>query len=104
MGAFETAMAAIFRDANMAADALYHPGGSGSVPVRIIPVRPDEEIQFGRQRVIGETFVFHVSTADLAAPAEDDEITYLGTRYRVLGVPERDDRRLHWRIETGPAS
>ncbi|MFD2855404.1 hypothetical protein ACFSZS_12395 [Seohaeicola zhoushanensis] len=40
-------MAAIFRDANMASDALYHPGGSGSVAIRIIPARPDETVEFG---------------------------------------------------------
>ncbi|MCB1340624.1 MAG: hypothetical protein KDK24_06085 [Pseudooceanicola sp.] len=104
MGAFETAMAAIFRDANMAADALYHPGGSGDVAIRIIPARPDEEIEFGRSRLVSPTFVFHVAAAEIAAPAEGDEVTYLGDRYRVQGVPVRDDRRLHWRIETAPVA
>nr|WP_189682634.1 hypothetical protein [Seohaeicola zhoushanensis] len=98
-------MAAIFRDANMASDALYHPGGSGSVAIRIIPARPDETVEFGgRNRIVSETFAFDVPTSAVAAPVAGDEVTYLGNRYVVQGMPVRDEQRLVWRIETRPVT
>ena len=75
MNAFATAMNVIFADANMAVDALWFAGGTGSgVTVRVIRKSPDEITPLGAGRIMSETTVLDARVADMLTPAPGDLI------------------------------
>lgn len=100
MSVFSAAIRAIFRDPNMAADAVYRESGaSAPQTVRVICRTPDEVANFGNSRIITETLQIDVMVADLPAVAANDTFTIDGMVWTVSGQPRRDRDRLIWRIE-----
>lgn len=85
-------------------DATYTPAAGPPVSVRVVPARPDETARFGEMRLAAETAEFLIPVAEVASPSSGDTLTYDGTDYTVQGQPERDERRVMWRVETRPAS
>lgn len=98
---FAAHTAAIF-NGPLAVDAVYTPDGGEGAEVRAIPVLGDPRTSFNAGTFVRDSAVFLVATAAVANPAEGDTITVDGSDYRVQGAPERDERRLHWRIEATP--
>jgi hypothetical protein len=100
MTAFTAAIAAIFRDPNMAADALWKAGGTGAgVACRVVRRMPDAEVAFGRSAVKIESVLFDVQVSEIAAPAKNDTVTIGSEVWRIDGAPRRDRDRLIWTCE-----
>lgn len=87
--------------------ATYTPSGGDAVTIRVMPIQPDEVVDFGETRIHATTTVFEVRVSELEdnsiTPAAGDTIAYGGSSYLVKGEPERDTRRRLWRVETRPA-
>ncbi len=100
MTAFTAAAAALFRDPNIAVDALYRPGGIGvGVPVRVIRAAPDRLAQFGESRFVTDTVSLDIAVADAPDLVESDTVEINGTLYTIRGAPIRDADRLVWSVE-----
>jgi hypothetical protein len=98
--AFAAATSALFRDPNIAVDALYRPGGIGvGVPVRVILAAPDRLAQFGEGRFVTDTVSLNIAVADAPDLAESDTVEINGTLYTTRGAPIRDADRLIWSVE-----
>jgi hypothetical protein len=103
MTAFTAAIAAIFRDPNMAADALWKAGGTGAgVSVRIIRKSPDDLTDFGAARLRSETTRVDVRVAEMASPAKGDTIQIGADLFAVQGDPMQDLERLVWTLDLRP--
>lgn len=97
--AFAADTAAIFAGP-LATDGLYKVGGAGiGTDIRAICSLPDMVADFGTARFASETAVFLVPVASVADPAEGDELEFSFGSFAVQGSPQRDPRRLWWRIE-----
>lgn len=100
MTAFAIVATAMFRDPNIAVDALYRPGGIGvGVPVRVIRAAPDRLAQFGESRIVTDTVSLDIAVADAPDLAESDTVEIKGTLYAIRGAPIRDADRLVWSVE-----
>ena len=100
MTAFAAATSALFRDPNIAVDALYRPGGiGGGVPVRVIRAAPDRLAQFGESRFVTDTVGLDVAIAEAPNLAEGDTFEIEGTLHTIRGAPIRDADRLVWSAE-----
>ena len=100
MTAFATAATTLFRDPNIAVDAIYRPGGIGvGVPVRVILAAPDRLAQFGEGRFVTDTFGLDVAIAEAPDLAEGDTFEIEGTLYTIRSAPIRDADRLIWTAE-----
>ncbi len=103
MTAFAAAIAAIFRDPNMAADAVYRAQGlPPDVPCRIIRRSPDELTDFGAARVRSETTQVDVRVAEVPTPANGDRIIIGAETFAVQGDPLQDRERLVWTLNLRP--
>lgn len=107
VNAFAVAVAAIFRDPNMARDAIWRAGGTGApVPVRVIRSQPDVAVGFGGATVLSDSVVLQLRVADVPDLAAGDTVMSEAVLYRVAGEPARDAHRLLWRaearVEAGP--
>jgi hypothetical protein len=103
MTAFSAAIAAIFADANMAADATWRVGGlAPDLPCRVILTRPDLGATFGDARITSETTMLDVRVSEIAAPAAGDTVTIAGEVLVIQGEPVRDRERLAWKCEAVP--
>jgi len=104
MTAFSEAMVRIFRDPNMAADALWMAGGvPPAIPVRVIRKAPDEVTNFGQSRVFSESVMIDVLIAVLPNPERGDRVVIDGETFEVQGEPIRDSERLIWKMDLRPA-
>jgi hypothetical protein len=104
MSIASAAIAAIFADPNMAADATWYAGGVGTgTSVHVIKRAPDTVTGFGAARLLSDTMMIDVRVPDIPALAEGDEFDVAGTRYAVQGEPVRDRERLVWTAELVPA-
>jgi len=100
MTAFAAAIAALFRDRNMAVDALYRAGGGGDgVPVRVITRAPDRIGNFGEGRFVVEAILIDVRISDVALLERGDTFEIAGEIYEVRSDPVRDSERLIWAAE-----
>ena len=100
MTAFAAAVAVLFRDPNLAANALWRPGGSGApVALRVIRRAPDAEVGFGEARARVRSVILQLRVADAPALAAQDTVEAFGALYRIQGAPERDAHRLIWTAE-----
>jgi hypothetical protein len=98
--AFSAAIDAIFRDANVAEDALWRSGGTGDgVSVRVVRKSPDEVVGFGASRAVMPTCVVGVRVSEVAAPESGDSVTIGETILDVIGSPRRDTLGLVWECE-----
>ena len=100
MTAFTAAATALFRDPNIAVDALYRPGGIGSgVAIRVIRSAPDQVAAFGEGRFVTDTVLIAVRVADAPDLASGDTIEVNGVLFEVRADPVRDADRLVWSAE-----
>lgn len=98
--AFGAAIDAIFRDANVAEDALWRAGGAGEgVAVRVIRKSPDEVVGFGSSRTVLPTVLVDVRASEVASPASDDTVEIGGNLFDIIGTPARDNLGLVWTCE-----
>ena len=99
MNALATAIAHIFADANMAVDALWFAGGTGSgVIVRVIRKSPDEITPFGAGHILSDTTLLEARIADLPTPAPGDLIRIGAEEFLLQGEPKLDRERLIWTL------
>ena len=85
MNAFATAMNVIFADANLAVDATWFAGGTGTgIAVRVIRKSPDEVTPFGAGRILSETTMLDARIVDMPTPAPGDLIR-IGLRPNGVG-------------------
>lgn len=105
MSVFAEAIGDLFADPNLARDALWRAGGTGSpLPVRIILRQPDRVGSFGETHLLAATTVVEVRTAEVLALAEGDAFEIDGEIFVVQGEPVRDSERLVWTAELRRAS
>ena len=100
MTAFAIAATAMFRDPNIAVDALYRPVGIGvGVAIRAIRSAPDQIATFGEGRFVSDTVLIAVRVADAPDLASGDTIEVNGVLFEVRADPVRDADRLVWSAE-----
>jgi len=98
--AFAIAATALFRDPNIAVDALYRPGGTGAgVSIRVVFSSPDQLAAFGEGRFVTDTVLIAVRVADAPDLASGDTIEVNGLLFEVRADPVRDADRLVWSAE-----
>lgn len=99
MTAFSVAMRMIFADRNMAADAVWYPGGTGpGVAIRAVESAPDEVQDFGQSRVASATLKVDVRVSEMTTPAKGDVIMIGAARYMVQSAPRKDALALIWEL------
>lgn len=104
MSAFATATAALFRDQNLAQDALWRSSGAGApVAVRVMLRRPDAVTGFGEGRFVTDSVMIDVECAALGTLAQGDTFEIVGVIYEVRGEPLRDALRHVWKAEAREA-
>ena len=100
MTAFAAAINAMFRDQNMAHDALYRAGGSGDgIPVRVIKRAPDRFGNFGEGRFVAEAVLIDVRISDVSQLGSGDTFEIGSELFEVRSDPVRDIERLIWAAE-----
>jgi hypothetical protein len=98
--AFAAAIDAIFRDGNIAEDALWRAGGLGSgQAVRIVRKSPDEVVGFGASRAVIAAVLIDVRVSEVASPVPGDSVEIDGELFDILGTPVRDGLGLVWTCE-----
>lgn len=98
--AFGAAIDAIFRDANVAEDALWRAGGLGDgIAIRIVRKSPDEIVRFGSGRAVMTTVLIDVRASEVASPASGDTIEIDGDLFDIIGTPTQDSLGLVWTCE-----
>lgn len=103
MTAFSAAIDAIFRDPNMAADAVFRACGSMTeVPCRVVQVMPDTVADYGAATIVSDSMRIDVRVSEIPAPTEGAQFTIDGEVFEVQGAPQRDRLRLAWRIDLVP--
>ncbi len=104
MSAFANATAALFRDPNLAQDAMWRSGGAGApVAVRAMLRRPDAVTGFGEGRFVTDSLMLDVECAALGTLAPGDTFEIGGVLYEVRGEPLRDALRHVWKAEAREA-
>jgi len=103
--AFAAAIDAIFRDGNIAEDALWRAGGlGGGQAVRIVRKSPDELVAFGASRAVMPTVLIDVRASEVASPAARDTAEIDGELFDIIGTPVRDSLGLVWTCEASARS
>lgn len=103
--AFAAAIDAIFRDGNIAEDALWRAGGLGSgQAVRIVRKSPDEVVGFGSSRAVIVTVLIDVRVSEIASPATGDTVEIAGELFEIIGTPVRDGLGIVWTCEASEIS
>jgi hypothetical protein len=103
--AFGAAIDAIFRDANVAEDAIWRAGGIGDgIVVRVIRKSPDEVVGFGSGRAVMATVLIDVRVSDAASPASGDTAEIDGGVFEIIGTPVRDGLGLVWTCEAAASA
>lgn len=98
--AFAAAIDAIFRDRNVAEDALWRAGGAGAgIAVRVIRKSPDEVVGFASSRAVMATVLIDVRAAEVPSPASGDTVEVAGDLFDIIGTPVRDSLGLVWTCE-----
>ncbi len=103
--AFGAAIDTIFRDANVAEDAIWRAGGLGSgFAVRVIRKSPDEVVSFGSSRTVMATVLIDVRVSEVASPASGDTAEIEGDVFEIIGTPVRDGLGLVWTCEASASA
>jgi len=101
---FAADIRAIFDDPlGFGEEATYTPSGGQSMSVRVVPIQPDDEVQFGESRLGASTTRFLVAVEAVPTPKSGDVLAFGQETFTVQGRPERDERRTFWRLDTRPA-
>ena len=97
---FRAAIDAMFRDRNMAVDAIWRAGGAGDgAPVRVIKRAPDRLANFGDGRFVADSVLIDVRVAQVAVLERGDTFEIASALFEVSGDPVRDSERLVWAAE-----
>lgn len=100
LDAFAAAIDAIFRDANVAEDAVWRAGGAGEgVIVRVVTRRPDQVVGFGDSRAVLPSVLIDVRRSEVVEPAAGDIVEIAGDLFDIIGTPVRDSLGLVWTCE-----
>lgn len=100
MSIFAAGLAAMFRDRNMAIDALHRAGGAGAgVPVRVMKRAPDRLANFGEGRFVTDVVLLDVQLSEVPDLAPGDTFEIGGEIFEVRSEPVRDSERLVWAAE-----
>lgn len=100
MSVFDAMLNSLFRDPNMASDAVYRVGGAGAgTTVRVVAVRPDEFPTFGETRVKTSVSRFQLRASEVAAPAVGDTLQIGSHIYSIQSPPGIDAERLVWSLD-----
>ncbi|PQO23081.1 hypothetical protein C2I36_09890 [Rhodobacteraceae bacterium WD3A24] len=103
MTAFSAAIDAIFADPNMAVDAIWKAGGSGSgVSLRAVRRSPDQIATFGESRFVSDTTTLDIRVSEAPTLAESDTLEVGSETFLVIGEPMQDSDRLVWTVEARP--
>ena len=104
MTAFAAATDVLFADPHLARDAVYRSVGAvDGISVRVMLRRPDRIESFGETRLLADTTLIDVRTAELPLLVAGDSFEIDGELYGVQGEPVRDGERLVWTAELRPA-
>ena len=101
--AFSAMIDALFRDPNIAQDAVYTPQAGAPVSIRVVHRAPDITVDGFGQPLRRETGLFDIRVSDVAAPKAGDSIETAGRIFTVQGAPALDDLRLVWAVEARPS-
>lgn len=100
MTALAMAVDALFRDVNVAADALWHVGGTGpGLAVRVIRNAPDKIVGFGESRAVMPSVLIDVRQSEITLPAIGDTVEIAGVVFEVTAEPVADTLNLVWTCE-----
>ncbi|PQO22051.1 hypothetical protein C2I36_14995 [Rhodobacteraceae bacterium WD3A24] len=103
MTAFSAAIDAIFADPNMAVDAIWKAGGSGSgVSLRAVRRSPDQIATFGESRFVSDTTTLDIRVSEAPTLTEGDTLEVGSETFQVIGEPMQDSDRLVWTVEARP--
>jgi hypothetical protein len=97
--AFAAAIDILFRDPNLARDAVHVSGGGVETAVRIITRQPDRLLELGETRLRVDTVMIDVRLAEVPELRPGDAFVIAGEAYLVQGEPARDSERLVWTAE-----
>ena len=103
MTAFADALDLLFRDSNIAREAVYVAAGGTPTLVRVVTRRADDITSFGDARLWSETTRIDLRVADVANPRPGDRIEIDGDAFLIQGEPVRDRERLVWTVGLRPA-
>lgn len=82
-------------------DALYQPQGGDAVPIRVLPRRGDNLVDFGQTRVSLDSLYFEARVIDLAAPEENALLQIGDHDYLIQTEPYKEDvSSLVWILDT----
>jgi hypothetical protein len=101
--AFSAMFDALFRDPNIAQNAVYTPQGGEGVAVRVVQRAPDITVDALGVSVHRETGAFEIRVSEVAQPVRGDTIVTGGRTFTVQGAPVLDDTRLVWVLEARPS-
>ncbi|HXF88315.1 MAG TPA: hypothetical protein VNK48_08185 [Xanthobacteraceae bacterium] len=100
LDAFAAAIDAIFRDANVAEDAVWRAGGAGDgITVRVVTRRPDQVVGFGDSRAVLPSVLIDVRRSEVVEPAAGDIVEIAGEAFEIIAVPVADSLGLVWTCE-----
>lgn len=99
MSVFDTAMQALFTDANLAVEATFIPVSGANKVVRVITRAPDVYQNIGQSVMHTSSLVLEVQVADCPALTPGDRFLIGQTTYIVQGEPRRDSERLTWQVD-----
>ena len=101
--AFENAIAVLFADPNIGAEAIYTSDGGAPVLVRVVARRADGVSEFGDARLWSETTRVDLRVAEVPNPRPGDRIEIDTDAFLIQGEPVRDRERLVWTVDLRPA-
>ena len=99
MTAFDTAVATLFADPNMASDATFIPRIGVNAPVRVILRAPDAYQKMGSSVIETPTTMLEVKVADCPLILPGDQFLIGTNSYVVQGEPRRDELQLTWLVD-----
>jgi hypothetical protein len=88
--AFAAATDVIFGDPNLSEAAIWRPGGTGNIPVRIVRRRPDAIVEFGSSRALMPTVIIDVRGIEAAIIDEGDHVVVGTETFKIVGTPAAD--------------
>ena len=103
MSVFAAAIDGLFRDPNIARDAVYVADAGAPLLIRVVTRRADEVTNFGDARLWSETTRIDLRVAEVPAPRPGDRIEIEGEAFLIHGEPVRDRERLIWTVDLRPA-
>ena len=103
MSAFSAAIDGLFRDPNIAREAVHIAADGVPRLVRVVTRRADQITGFGDARLWSETTRIDLRVAEVANPRPGDRIEIDGEAFLIQGEPVRDrDEWVRLEIESNP--